>query len=1350
VRPSLADRRVEVETVNRCDEFSVVSVEIDGYDLDFRQDHVAIQFFTDDESAPILTNEWPENGSVEVVPYTDISFDVYDTFVAVDLSSANISVDHRNVIVGGITQDGWTTTILPTTVDGYDGYSFNISSDRRYALDSEIGVSVDIADAYGNTLDGYFSFTTYNDITEPEITNLDPASGEVEVALDKDIAFKIIDGYDVDINSLNVHIDNHPAILNGVFQPGYNGQSNAIYEIEDGYGIVIDPIDKYSYNQQVTVVIDGYDLSGNHIGYEYYFYTIADTNAPTISNRVPYDTESEVALALNISFDITDSVSGVNGSLLDVHVDSVPAILDGEFQEGFNGGSSSIVPIADGYAITIDPVDDRELFYNQIRTVTVDGYDYALNHVHDDYYFATISDPNEPVLSNFSPLPGSDEAPITTDIVFDITDAVSGVNLSALNVWINEIPAVFGGTITAPFADVNSGITAITDGYRISLDLIVDFWYNEVETVVIDGYDFAENNVYYEYSFLTKVDVNAPTVTPIEPLDSVGDYLRTTNISFRINDDESGVDLDTVDVVIDNQWAMENGEFVSGFDGAQSYIIQMLDGYEITIDPTFAFDPSHTIRVVIDGYDFANNQKHFEYIFTTVDDVGPYVFDFHPEPNSVDATTGPLHISFGIKDSGDGEVNLATLYVNVSSDAGGSYIPLYDPINWFADGWAGSITKQPDHDGYIFNAYNDGLIDSFSVYSLKITATDHYGNTSNIVIGQESEFVGGSTGTVSAYNRLDVGQEFIDSNQIDTGDLAIINGVSALVVDGYDGDDIIFDRQIAAGGALDFSIYRGSFMTKRNLFTTIGAEITADDTIRVDYNNSFSTPGNELSYTLSGGDFPVAVDEVTDIDGSSVYLTTEVAMQPSVNYLLTIDNSTVLDEFGFPLDDGYEEISIAGYADFTQPTILEAFVGPFNINVTVLFDDFMLQNEDLLNPSSYILSHGAYVTSVEATATDLDVVVLTVENLYGREEFGINVSTRLKDVAGNHINSNYNHAVIRLDQTGAGFAGITGKLKTRDAVNRLYEDSSYWYVATSGGLDVIDKYDHNNVGFILDGYGITAVTATDGYIYFGSDDGYVADAYQTGVFKLWFDKLDGNSTAHVTDAFALPTIQSPVINDLFRGTHANEDVLVVATDSGATTIIGEQVVQYCSGCDISSAHLDAGGTTLYIANNTRKSVDVFYNINLNSENNRDPDAYYSAMTSPEILDGYISQIKVVNNSSIMDADSNTLYIATDVGLSRVDTDESVPGASEGGGIGFSYGIDGSGAIFEELGGQTNNVVAVDVNTQTLQLFVLTNDAAGQGGLTIINIPSNKQFSYRSHELDTLISRDLRDLTFKNL
>lgn len=1348
--------RVEVDLDYPLPEYKNIIVTLDGFDIDPNQTITVFQFSTDDLTAPVIANEWPTDGAIDITPFTDVIFDIHDwNGPGLDQSTVNIQVDDRDVIIDGYVQPDWTVETSQTWVDGYDAVHYVITADRRYALDSEIRVYIDGYDGYGNMFETDYSFRTHDDIVGPAFVDLSPYAGETEVALNRNIEIGIIDGYDVDIGRLDIYVDNNPAVLDGIVQPEYAGPSYGFSEITDGYKFTLDPVVDFDYNQQITVTIDGYDFSGNHEYFEYYFYTNADVDPPVISGRIPDAGEIEVAINSDVEFTITDAVTGVDMTITTVHVDGIPALIDSVIQPGWNGSSSGIETVVDGYRIVLDPVGAQEFMYNQLHSVAIDGYDNAFNHVSEVYTFATIIDANEPLLSNFNPVTSAVEVSITTDVSFDITDTISGVDMTRLMVYIDNELAVDRGIIQDQFLDVNGGITTIADGYTVTLDALVNFGYFEIHSITIDGYDYTDNHASYVYSFTTKDDVDGPIITPISPVHSVGNYDRDTNIVIHITDSETGTDLNYINVTIDNKLAMENGVFVpgSGFDGPLSEAVVIEDGYQITFDPATTLEPSYTVPVIVDGYDHFLNHTHLEYHFTTTDNAGPFVDDFHPIPDSTNAENNPVHVSFVIRDHGDGEVNLETIKIEVSEDYDEDFITIYNPGDEFHNGWTGVLDGAPDGDGYLVNAYRTTTGRSLAVYTVRVTAADDRNNWSVSTVNNLPEFVGTTSGTVVA-ERMTVGEAFIDDNEINAGDMVVMNNVGSLTIDGYDGGDLIFTTSAGVGGTQTISVFRGSFMLERREFEPIDATALSSWTVELTYSDPYKIYGTVLSpsgYTITGGDYPVGVASVTAIDEDSVELLTTVPIQPESLYTITVDSNNILNKFDWNIEDGYEDITFIGYPDLDQPRVHSAVVAPFNIYVTLIFDDYMTQNSALTKVNNYLLSHGAYVTAVEANPLETDRVMLSVENMNNRPYWDIfvNSSSGIRDRYGNRLDPEHNHTVVSHEDTTAALSGLTGRLKTRNNVRRVHEDSENWYVCTSGGLDVINKVTLVNTGFVLDGYGFNAITTDAETIYFGTNDGYAEDAY--GVIKLNISDVDGNSTSLIDGAFSIPDIPTNDVNDLH---YANVElygmnVIAVATTFGATVFIDGYGVQYSTGSDISSIHVDRFGT-VYLGNNTAGRVEVYYDAHLNSTDNIAPSVVYSTSTSPELSNGTINQLTVYSEYSIMDSGSSVIYVGTDYGLTIINTDESEYGVSEPGGLSLTFGAPHSGLTYETLGGKVSRVVAVDLNTQRQQIFVLTDDDSHNGGLTVINLTNNAVASVRSYAGGTLISRELSDITFKNL
>ena len=116
----------------------------------------------------------------------------------------------------------------------------------------------------------------------------------------------------------------------------------------------------------------------NHLNDTWFFDIGLDDNAPPfVTNRVPAPSTTLADLGSNIAFDILDLAAGVDLTslvvVIDVNGSPTTAINAGAFQPGFSG---TIVAIANGYTVTIDP--DTDFAESQTITISIDAQDLAL------------------------------------------------------------------------------------------------------------------------------------------------------------------------------------------------------------------------------------------------------------------------------------------------------------------------------------------------------------------------------------------------------------------------------------------------------------------------------------------------------------------------------------------------------------------------------------------------------------------------------------------------------------------------------------------------------------------------------------------------------------------------------------------------------------------------------------------------------------------------------------------------------------------------------------------------------------------------------------------------------------
>ncbi len=265
-------------------------------------------------------------------------------------------------------------------------------------------------------------------------------------------------------------------------------------------------------------------------------------------------------------------------------------------------------------------------------------------------YCGTDSTP--PNVTNEDPVNGSVGNGLDSNINFDISDASSGVDIDTVIVSID-------GTDYQK-TDLEFTYTGDSSSYSITIDPSSDFLDETPVMVEIDAEDFSNNVMStFQYSFNQPVTDNVPPyVTGTDPAPNDQNVSLDSNIVLHVQDDISGVDIDTVEVDVDGT-LYKKGDSNFNFSGDPS-------DYFIIVDPIDDFVADTPVNVSVDATDLrGNNMNTYSYSFNEpdVDNTPPYVTD--PDPSagasSVSVTT---NIVFHLKDNLSG-VNIDTVSVRV-------------------------------------------------------------------------------------------------------------------------------------------------------------------------------------------------------------------------------------------------------------------------------------------------------------------------------------------------------------------------------------------------------------------------------------------------------------------------------------------------------------------------------------------------------------------------------------------------------------------------------------------------------------------------------------------------------------
>lgn len=159
----------------------------------------------------------------------------------------------------------------------------------------------------------------------------------------------------------------------------------------------------------------------------------------------------------------------------------------------------------------------------------------------------------------------------------------------------------------------------------------------------------------------------------------------------------------------------------------------------------------------------------------------------------------------------------------------------------------------------------------------------------------------------------------------------------------------------------------------------------------------------------------------------------------------------------------------------TYSNIVQVRNYPYPSTIEISFSHSMVNNTALTNPDNYYLNHGAYVTSV--SVSNSEVILLHTENLFGYKEFLLSIGDGLVSVDGYALD-NSNAYAITLNAAEDSINAITaanGRLKSGQSAKKVFIEGDYFYILTESGLDVVDRASLFNKGYVLQQSGFNTI-----------------------------------------------------------------------------------------------------------------------------------------------------------------------------------------------------------------------------------------------------------------------------------
>lgn len=265
-----------------------------------------------------------------------------------------------------------------------------------------------------------------------------------------------------------------------------------------------------------------------------------------------------------------------------------------------------------------------------------------------------------------------------------------------------------------------------------------------------------------------------------------------------------------------------------------------------------------------------------------------------------------------------------------------------------------------------------------------------------------------------------------------------------------------------------------------------------------------------------------------------------------------------------------------------------------------------------------------------------------------------------------------------------------------------------------------------------------------------------------GLKKINIRDLVGESQREVKTFFTAETYPSIPYN-LVSSIHGNvlpdgKFYLALSYDSfsdpdgyGVVVVRDEQDIDvFSDGYSCLDGQITDDGK-LYLINKDMNQIEVYYSLpDFFLDPPHVPDFIYSSSSTPALLSGEILTLHVVSGMSTKYDGGTRLYIGTENGMNRIEcydrmNNDGTPYGSDHLGVSYSYSIEGGAGTYKAIGGTIPRVTSISSHDEEDMCMVVTQDGAGDGGVTQISLTGNKKVIYMTHDGRYLPSSEIRDI-----
>jgi len=333
-----------------------------------------------------------------------------------------------------------------------------------------------------------WSFTI--DTAAPTASNPNPANGAYTADSTPTITLQLTDALSgIDSSTISMTVE-----------------GSGVTHSWNGTHVSYTPGSAFANGQVIDVTVDVDDNAGNSMTTYSWSFTI-DTAAPVASNPRPTNGAYTADSTPTITLQLTDALSGIDTSTISMTVEGSGVA------HSWNGTHVSYTP--------------GSAFANgQVIDVTVDVDDNAGNSM-TTYSWSFTIDTAAPVASNPRPTNGGYTADSTPTITLQLTDALSGIDSSTIQMTVETLIVSHSW---------NGTHVSYTPGSAFANGQVID--------VTVDVDDNVGNSM-TTYSWSFTIDTAAPVGSNPRPTNGAYTADSTPTITLQLTDALSGIDSST-------------------------------------------------------------------------------------------------------------------------------------------------------------------------------------------------------------------------------------------------------------------------------------------------------------------------------------------------------------------------------------------------------------------------------------------------------------------------------------------------------------------------------------------------------------------------------------------------------------------------------------------------------------------------------------------------------------------------------------------------------------------------------------------------------------------------------------